>query len=172
MLLARVAFRPVIGAQTGRLARQAAPQVWSQSEKCAVAASLVAPGLGATPFEAYLAGLMQNVGLIVAFRLADQVAGAAALPQSDAFARALMDNARTLSARIAGLWELPAPVGQAIVQAGQDDATALAQALHAGDQLAKLRVLADAGTEGAVEQSTTLSGEQARIFEKLQSAEE
>lgn len=175
MLLARVAFRPVIGAQSGRLARQAAPQVWHQSEKCAAAAAMAAPALGADPFEACLAGLMQNVGLIVAFRLIDQVAGTAPLPQSDAFAHALLDHARTLSARIAVLWELPAPVGQAILQAGQAaqaDTSPLAQALHAGDQLAKLRVLCDAGAEGTAELAATLSGAQARIFDKLRPDDE
>ncbi|MCC2974566.1 HDOD domain-containing protein [Massilia sp. IC2-476] len=172
MLLARVAFRPVIGAQSGRLARQAAPLVWSQSEKCALAASMAAPSLGADPFEAYLAGLTRNVGLIVAFRLADQVLGPAALPQSDVFAHALLDSARTLSARIATLWELPPPVGQAILQAGQHDATPLAQALHEGDRLAMLRVLFDAGVEGAEGAAAALPGAQQRIFDKLQSAEE
>lgn len=172
MLLARVAFRPVIGAQAGRLARQAAPQLWSQSEKCALAAGMAAPALGAGPFEAYLAGLMQNVGMIVAFRLIDQVAGTAPLPQSDAFARALLDSARSLSARIALLWELPPAVGQAILHAGQAGATPLAQALHQGDQLAKLRVLIDAGMEGTKELAASLSGAQARIFEKLRSADQ
>ncbi|VXB05592.1 HD-like signal output (HDOD) domain, no enzymatic activity [Massilia sp. 9I] len=172
MLLARVAFRPIIGAQTGRLARQAAPQIWSQSERCALAASMAAPASGANPFEAYLAGLTQNVGLIVAFRLVDQVLGAAALPQSDAFAHALLDSARTLSARIATLWELPPPVCQAILLAGQREATPLGQALHEGDQLAKLRVLLDAGVEDAEIPAATLSGEQKRIFDKLQPAEE
>jgi HD-like signal output (HDOD) protein len=172
MLLARVAFRPVIGAQSGRLARQAAPQLWSQSEKCAAAAALLAPGLAADPFEAYLAGLMQNVGLIVACRLVDQVAGVAALPRSDAFAHALLASARTLSARIAGLWEMPTPVVQAIVQAGQADATALARALREADRLAKLRVLADAGVDGMADMATALSPQQARIFDKLQAADD
>jgi HD-like signal output (HDOD) protein len=169
MLLARVAFRPVISAQTGRLARQVAPQVWSQSEKCALAAAMAAPGLGASAFEAYLAGLTRNVGLIVAFRLVDQVAPAAALPQSDDFARVLLDGARTLSARIAAAWELPAPVGQAILQAGQPDAPVLARALHEGDRLATLRVLAEAGVDGAAEMAASLPAELARIYEKLSS---
>lgn len=171
MLLARVAFRPVIGAQTGRLARQAAPQVWSQSEKCAAAASMTAPAYGADPFEACLAGLMQNVGLIVAFRLGDQLAGSAALPQSEAFAHALLDSARLLSARIAALWELPPTVGQAILQAGQHDATALAQALHEGDRLATLRVLGDAGVEAAQALAAGLDAGQARIYEQLRAPE-
>ena len=169
MLLARVAFRPVIGAQSGRLARQAAPQLWAQSEKCAAAAGMAAPTLGASPFEAYLAGLMQNVGLIVAFRLADQLAGSAALPQSGSFAHALLDKSRLLSARIAHLWELLPQVGQAILQAGRADALPLAQALHLGDRLARLRVLFDAGVEGAAGLAAGLPDTQLRLFEKLHS---
>lgn len=167
MLLARVAFRPVIGMQSGRLARQAAPRAWSQSEKCAMAAGMAAPALGADPFEATLAGLMQNVGLVAACRLVDQVAGAAPLPQSAGFAHAMLDAGRTLSARIAGLWELPPAVGQALLQAGHPDATPLARALHEGDRLAKLRVLADAGIEEAVELARSLPGPQLRVFDKL-----
>jgi HD-like signal output (HDOD) protein len=167
MLLARVAFRPVIGTQGGRLARQAAPQLWSQSEKCAMAASMAAPAYGADPFEATLAGLMQNVGLIVALRLADQAAGAAPLPQADGFAHALLDGARRLSAGIAGLWEFPPGVAQAVLQAGEYEATPLAQALHEGDRLAKLRVLCDAGIGDAGDMAAALSGDQLRIFDKL-----
>src|SRR5450830_36220 len=43
MLLARVAFRPIISMQTGRFAHQGAPLVWRESEACALAASLLAP---------------------------------------------------------------------------------------------------------------------------------
>ncbi len=172
MLLARVAFRPVISAQTGRLARQVAPHIWSQSELCALAAGMAAPELGADPFEAYLAGLMRNVGLIVAFRLVDQVAGSGALPRTDKFAQALQDSARTLSARIAAQWELPPPVGAAILQAGQPDAPPLAQALYQGDRLARLRILLDAGVEGAPELAATLAGAQARVFDKLGKGED
>ncbi|MDK6079799.1 HDOD domain-containing protein [Massilia varians] len=172
MLLARVAFRPLIGSQGGRLARQAAPLVWNQSEKCAMAASMAAPACGADPFEATLAGLMQNVGLVVALRLADQLGGAAPLPQSDDFAHALLDSARGLSAGIAGLWEFPPGVGQAILQAGQLEATPLAQALHEGDRLSKLRVLCDAGSEQAIELATRLSEGELRMFDKLGSDHE
>lgn len=167
MLLARVAFRPVISAQPGRLARQAAPQLWRQSEKCALAAGLLAPLLGADAFEACLAGLTRNVGLVVALRLIDQVDSAGRLPQSDSFARYLRDSARILSARIATQWELPPPVGAAILQAGEPGGPPLAQALRIGDRLATLRVLYEAGVEGAQDAAAALSAEERRIFDKL-----
>ena len=167
MLLARVAFRPVISAQTGRLARQAAPQLWRQSEKCALAASLAAPAYGADAFEACLAGLTRNVGLVVALRLIDQVDAAGRLPQSDSFAHAMHDTARTLSARIATQWELPPPVAAAILQSGQPDGPPLAQALRTGERLATLRVLLDSNVEGTKDAVDRLPPEERRLFDKL-----
>ena len=168
MLLARVAFRPVIGVQGGRLARQAAPPVWRHAEKCALAASLLAPALGADPFEAYLAGLMRNVGLVVAVRVIDQVDGAGALPRSDAFAAALHDSARLLSARIAAQWDFPPPVTAAIRQAGEPGGPPLAQALRAGARLATLRLLLDDGAEEAQAAAAGLPAAERGILDKLE----
>ena len=145
MLLARVSFRPIISMQTGTYARLVAPQVWRQSEHCALAASLLSTRIGVNPFEAYLAGLMQNVGLIVAFRLIDQLSAEQSLPYSADFCARLFNDARILSSRIATLWDFPQPVAAAIEGAGRPDADGLAQALAYGDQIAKLRMMVDAG---------------------------
>ena len=146
MLLARVAFRPIVSMQSGGLTVRTAPLIWRQSEKCALAASLVAPTMHANAFDAYLAGLMANVGLVVAFRLIDQMHGPDAFPQSDAFIAQVFAQARILSVRIAELWEFPQSVTRAIGQAGVDaDADPQAQALSLGERLSKLRMLADSG---------------------------
>ena len=145
MLLARVAFRPVLSMQPGRFARQAAPHIWRQSEKCALAASTLAPTTGADPFEAFLAGLVQNVGLIVAFRLIDQVCSDDILPASAPFVEALFAHARRMAHGIALHWEFPETVAGAILEGGRPDGTPLAQVLALGDRLAKLRLLVDAG---------------------------
>jgi HD-like signal output (HDOD) protein len=101
--------------------------------------------LRANAFDAYLAGLMGNVGLVVAFRLIDQVCADDALPWSEPFIAGLFQHARILSARIACLWEFPPAVAAAIEGAGEADASPLADALALGGRLAKLRMLADAG---------------------------
>ncbi|MFA6070424.1 hypothetical protein AKG95_17225 [Janthinobacterium lividum] len=145
MLLARVAFRPIVSMQSGGLTVRTAPLIWRQSEKCALAASLVAPTMHANAFDAYLAGLMANVGLVVAFRLIDQMHGADVFPQSDAFIAQVFAQARILSVRIAELWEFPQSVTRAIGQVGQADADPQAQALALGERLSKLRMLADSG---------------------------
>ena len=173
MLLARVAFRPIISTQSGHFAHLIAPQVWRQSESCALAASMLAPAMRANPFEAYLAGLLHNVGLIVALRLVDQIYTGAVLPQSDQFCAALLSNARLLSARIAALWEFPATVSNAIERAGQPGAPPLAQVLATADRIGMLRLLVDAGHFGADDPIVRQGLDPAAlaVFEKLSNEE-
>jgi HD-like signal output (HDOD) protein len=174
MLLARVAFRPIVSMQSGGLTIRTAPLIWRQSEKCALAANLVAPAMQANAFDAYLAGLMANVGLVVAFRLIDQMHAPDAFPQSDAFIAQVFAQARILSVRIAELWEFPASVTRAIAQAGQDDADPQAQALALGERLSKLRMLVDTGRFPA-DDPFVMAGfdkNELQVFDKLADEEE
>jgi HD-like signal output (HDOD) protein len=169
MLLARVAFRPVIKLHEGGFTRRAAPLVWSHSEKCAVAASLMASAVTADTFESCLAGLMQDVGLVVAFRLADRVCQNGKVPASEAFGIELLARSRQLSAVIARHWDFPDKVADAIAQAGTPDGSSLAQALAQGDRIAKLRLLIDAGLIAEDDALVTegLNGYQRRCLGKL-----
>ncbi|WP_296953046.1 HDOD domain-containing protein [uncultured Massilia sp.] len=174
MLLARLAFRPIITMQSSGFARRAAPQVWSQSEKCALAASLMAPGMTAGAFEAYLSGLMQNVGLLVAFRLADRIGQEGRIPGSRAFGLAVQEHGRALSAQVARHWEFPADVCEAIAHAGEPGEQPLAKALALGDRIAKLRLLIDGAV---IDEDDTLVTEgldnfQRRCLNKLALAED
>jgi HD-like signal output (HDOD) protein len=177
MLLARIAFRPLIRLQTDGFARQAAPPLWNESVACALAASLMAPGLSTGVFESYLAGLMQNVGLVVALRLSDRVCEAnrmpGKVPGSSSFGAALFAASRALSGAIAEYWAFPPEVARAIVGAGTPGADNLAQALALGDRIAKLRLLIDARV---IEEDDALVGDgldnfQRRCLGKLANAE-
>ena len=174
MLLARVAFRPIVSMQSGGLTVRTAPLIWRQSEKCALAASLLAPGMQANAFDAYLAGLMANVGLVVAFRLIDQLHAPEAFPQSDAFIAQVFAQARILSVKIAELWEFPESVTRAIAQAGQLDADAQGQALALGERLSKLRMLVDAAQLDADDPFVVagLGKSALGVFDKLADEEE
>lgn len=168
MLLARAAFRPLIGMQGGRHSRQAGPRLWNHTENCALAASLLAPSYRADPFEAYLAGLMDDLGLIVAFRLFDGVLEADALPQDPVFVEALLARTRTLAARIAMQWEMPPPIAAAILGAASGGETGLAKALLEAERLACLRMMMDQGVQDA-DYPDVGDGkdERARVFERL-----
>jgi len=177
MLLARIAFRPIIRMQEDGFARRVAPLVWSHSEKCAVAASLMASAVAADIFESCLAGLMQDVGLVVAFRLSDRVCQNGRTPASAAFGVELLARSRQLSAVIARHWDFPPGVVEAIVQAGgvgNGDGASLARALAQGDRIAKLRLLIDAGLllEGDPAVIQGLSDYQRRCLGKLRNLDE
>ena len=172
MLLARIAFRPLIRMHDAGFARHAAPVVWDQSEKCALAASLLAPGMGAGVFESYLAGLMQNLGLIVALRLAERAGEGGKIPGSSAFGQRLFEVSRQLSSSIAGHWEFPKEVVEGIAQASRPDASNLAATLARADQVAKLRLLIDAGvvSEGDALVTDSLDNVELRCLGRLEAA--
>lgn len=168
MLLARIAFRPLVRVKVTGVARQVAPAVWSHSERCAFAASVMAPGLSAGVFESYLAGLMQNLGLQVAFQVADRVCDGK-VPGSSDFGIALFAASRQLSSVIANHWDFPSEVVEAIAHMGEPDSPQLAQALAQGDRIAKLRLLLDAEVIGEDDVLITrgLNGFQRRCLGKL-----
>jgi HD-like signal output (HDOD) protein len=146
-LLASVAFKPIMNLHAGDCARRGAPRVWDQSERSGMACHLVAPLAGQNAFEAFLAALLQNVGLVVALRLVDQ---AHLQPPTCALrvGGVLCERARRLACRIGREWSFPAQVIDAIAaRTSMDNAparTALADVLRVADTLAWLRVLADA----------------------------
>ena len=144
MLLARIAFRPLVRSQGQGVARQLAPVIWGHSERCAFAASVMAPGLSAGVFESFLAGLMQNLGLQVALRIAERHGDGGKVPGSGAFGVELFAASRQISAVIARHWDFPLDVADAIAHVGDPRASHLAQALAQGDRIAKLRLLLDA----------------------------
>ena len=143
LLIAKVAFRPIINLSSGQYTRRAAPHIWNQSEKCAIVCHHLAGNLD--PFQAFLTGLMKNVGLIIAFRLLDQVCEEPRFKYSRSFALAFTSVAATLSYRVAQRWGFPPDVVQALQQqAGGSKApnwTPLGHLLHTADLLAKMRVL-------------------------------
>jgi HDOD domain len=145
LVIARVAFRPLMNTQTGYFAKMVAPKIWAQSEICAQACKVLAGPLRADPFLAFLAGLIQNVGMIVAFRLIDRAYQGKIMPDSDHFCHAFYRLSRSISARISQQWEFPEQVGQALehLSRGEWDSRHLSEVLFISDQIGKLRLLID-----------------------------
>jgi len=143
LVISKVAFRPIINLNAGKFTRRAAPHIWAQSEKCAVACHTLARDMD--PFHAFLTGLMKNVGLIIAFRLLDQVCVQGKFKYSPAFQPIFASVAATLSYRVAQRWEFPAHVILALQQqTGGSKAiewSPLGRLLHTADLIAKTRLL-------------------------------
>jgi HD-like signal output (HDOD) protein len=154
-LITGVAFRPIIDMNSGRFTKHVAPKIWQQSERCALVCRLLAEPRGLEPFEAFLAGLIQQVGLVVCLRIMDQHAASAKEPiGSPAFCSALLKQARVLSGSIGREWNFPEVVSKAIEEQGSVFNTAqmspMGKVLSLADYISKLRMLVDANrlTEG------------------------
>lgn len=146
-LITSVAFRPIIDMNSGHFTRTLAPRIWDHSERCAVANRALAESMGIDPFEAFLAGLVQNVGLIVSLRIMDQATKGDKGLGSEMFCAQLVRNARVLSCSIGREWHFPDNVTQAIAeQAGmKKDAVVspLGRLLTLTDYLGKVRILVE-----------------------------
>jgi HD-like signal output (HDOD) protein len=156
-LITSVAFRPIIDMNSGHYTRTLAPRLWEHAERCASANRALAEELGIEPFEAFLAGLVQNVGLIVALRVMDQVAKNDPSLGSELFCAQLVRDARTLSCSIGREWSFPENVTRALaeqngVQKGAQ-LSGLGQLLMLTDYLGKVRELIEQGRLGHADPS-------------------
>jgi HD-like signal output (HDOD) protein len=148
-LITTVAFRPIIDLNSGYYTKLMAPRIWEQSERAAVACRMLAPEFGVDPFEAFLAGLVQNAGLQTALRLMDQVAGDSRSLGSTIFCARLARLGRLISAGIAEEWRFPSTIVNAIRE--QDEMkkgamlSPMGRVLALGDYLGKIKLLAEHG---------------------------
>ncbi len=147
-LITTVAFRPIIDVRSGFYTRRLAPHLWAHSERCAIAARRMA-GAGIEPFDAFLAGLLQDVGLIVSLRVMDQEAKDGERLGSDVFLAQLARDTRRLCASIAREWNFPETVSTALLEQGELRRgvimSPLGRLLKLADYLGKVRMLVEQG---------------------------
>jgi HD-like signal output (HDOD) protein len=147
-LITTVAFRPIIDVRSGFYTRRLAPHLWAHSERCAIAARRMA-GAGIEPFDAFLAGLLQNVGLLVSLRIMDQEAQDGERLGSDVFLAQLARDTRRLCASIAREWNFPETVSTALLEQGELRRgvimSPLGRLLKLADYLGKVRMLVEQG---------------------------
>jgi HD-like signal output (HDOD) protein len=163
-LITTVAFRPIIDLHSGTYTRRLASHLWAHSERCAGAARQVAAGAGdgSVPFDAFLAALLQNVGMIVSLRIMDGAAQDGPPLGSDVFLARLAHYTRSLGASIAREWHFPDTVAAALLEQGQLQRGAalspLGRLLRLTDYLGKVRMLAEHGL---------VDGDDAALFDGL-----
>jgi HD-like signal output (HDOD) protein len=148
-LITSVAFRPIIDIHSGHYTRALAPRLWEHAERCAVANRHLAADMGIEPFDAFLAGLVQNVGLIVSLRIMDQVAKGAGELGSEVFCADLSRITRALGVSIAREWGFSPAVVQAMAEQGAvrkgTQFSPLGRLVKLTDYLAQLQALAGLG---------------------------
>lgn len=148
-LITGVAFKPIVNLNSGSFNRKLAPRLWAQSERCAVASRMLASESPVDGLEAFLAGLVNNVGLTVSLRVIDRMSDGRLPVGSPTFCNALASYGRTLSYNIGCEWHFPASVTTAIreQETGSSDGSLspLGRVLAMADYLSKMDILARQG---------------------------
>jgi len=146
-LITTVAFRPIIDMNSGFYTRRMAPRLWEHSERCAISARQLAAPMNIEPFDAFLAGLLHNVGLIAALRLMDQATRGERKLGSALFLAQLARDTRMLACSIAREWHFPETVVQALAEQGGlrrgAPMSPLGRLLKLTDYLGKVRMLVE-----------------------------
>ncbi|HET7794500.1 MAG TPA: HDOD domain-containing protein [Rhizobacter sp.] len=141
-VVTRAAMVPVFDLAQGRFGASSGTLLLDQANACAHDCAMRRIGF-TDHFDAYLAGMVANTGLIVALRLFDQQQVTAA-PVSFAFHDRLATLSAHVSAHIARQWRLSEAVAVAVeslAQPAQAEASGLAAALRLADQASTVQVL-------------------------------
>lgn len=152
--IAKVVLKPMFGAQAGVLSTRASGPLWAHSQAQADLCRALATERGFDPFEAYLGGLLFDVGWTAGLRALDRVfdhhAPPADLSFSTGFKASFQVRRERLFAQFIIGWRLSVPLHAAARAVRNADGFAhaddpLAQMLWVGNRLAARRVLVSAG---------------------------
>ena len=108
--IARVLLKPIFDAQADPLLGRSAERLWQHSESKADLCLQTAAIARVEPFDAYLAGLMHNVGWTATFRALDRSRIGVPDSLSTAFVRALAPRRDRLFALLVQSWDLSPPL--------------------------------------------------------------
>jgi hypothetical protein len=109
--IARILLKPIFDAQADPLLGRTAERLWQHSEGTATLCLQTAAIARVEPFDAYLAGLMYNVGWTAVFRALDRSPGGAPPVMSAAFVRALGPRRDRLFAHLVQSWAVSDSLG-------------------------------------------------------------
>ncbi len=152
--IAKVVLKPMFDVHSGTLSSRAASRLWSHSQVQADLCRAIAVARGMDPFEAYLGGLLNNIGWAAGFRALERAFDGAPRPLnagfSKGFKRGFQPRRDKLFVQCISAWDLNPALHAAAQQVaaanGFDNAASpLAQVLLAGHRLSSLRALSSAG---------------------------
>jgi len=165
-----VSLKPIMKFEGSHYYRHAGRKIWSQALAAAVACRSLAAEVPGARFEAYLAGLVHNVGMVVVMQTLQRLSRGGETPRSMAFREQVLPLMKRLSFLIARQWQLPEATLQALEdQLGADGshASPLGGILQRGIWLGMLHTRVREGCgEGVEAYLLSLPEEQRRAAEQ------
>lgn len=102
-----VALKPIMQLKGNKNLQQCARRLWDHSLKSAIASRAMADTFKVNGYDAYLAGLIHNVGMTVILKKLASTPGLDEFPCSHLFKAQVTELSRQLSAKIIKSWNMP-----------------------------------------------------------------
>ncbi len=115
-VIMRVALKPIMLVEGGHFLNHSSEKIWDYSVKSAVACRILAKKYKQEIFDAYLAGLLSNIGMTIVIKKMNEIKEFKTAPRSVQFKEELLKLAKQLSIKIAYNWELSPTVILALAE--------------------------------------------------------
>jgi HD-like signal output (HDOD) protein len=140
-------LKPIHSRKGGHFTRLSSGLTWELSEKVSIAVFGLCEEDDENKFHAYLAGLLQNLGLMIGLKVLDSEFDASEAPHSRQFLKVFDNLCQTISFEIAKSWSMSERIVNAFSALVTTDAPNTTSDLHVNlyiaDILAKAQIISD-----------------------------
>lgn len=113
-VIMKTALKPIMLFEGGHFLKHCGTKIWEHSVKTGSVCQLIALQQKQDAFDAYLSGLLHNLGMTIVVQKMNSIEKLTDAPRSLLFKKQLLGLSKRLSVLIAQSWELQPPVIQAI----------------------------------------------------------
>jgi HD-like signal output (HDOD) protein len=144
-LVSSAVLKPILNPLQGKLSLVVSRRLWEKNQRAALAGNYLALQTGDDCFQAYLAGLLSQAGILVIIKHIDENFTHAPVPDSITFMHELDTLSKKITLQISRQWDMPTEITQALEEQLNDNAPAelssMGQVCYIADKLAKTSLL-------------------------------
>ena len=125
----KVALKPIMLFEGGHFLKHSGTKIWSHAVNTALASRTLAEIYKYDPFDAYLAGILSNLGMVIVVKQLNKIKEFTIAPRSLQFQEKLLKLSKKLSIKIADSWEMHPSIILALTEQCHSNAKEIESAL-------------------------------------------
>ncbi|MCW8933026.1 MAG: HDOD domain-containing protein [Gammaproteobacteria bacterium] len=114
--IVKVALKPIMLFEGGHFLKHSGTKIWDHAVNTAVACRTLASIYKYDQFDAYLAGILNNLGMVIVVKKMNKIKDFTIAPRSLQFQKKLLNLSKQLSIKIAENWEMRPNIIQALTE--------------------------------------------------------
>lgn len=122
MAVTKAALKPIMLFDGGHFLKHSGRKIWEHAVNTAIACRTLAEVFDYDPFDAYLAGILSNLGMVIVVKNMNEIKEFTAAPRSLQFKDKLLKQSKQLTITIADNWDMQPNIMQALTEQLHTDA--------------------------------------------------